>query len=92
MVLLKYPVAVELSTWIGNLGCGHPISVSVFLSGTISYAVMKRPASSASAADAVTNLITCAMERTGPLGLGMGSFLDTKMCAPARLQALGLLR
>ena len=62
----------ELSTWIGDLGWGHPISVSVFLSGTISCAVMKRPANSASAADVITDLITVAMERTVPLGLGMG--------------------
>ena len=37
MVLLTYPVAVVLSTWIGDQGCGQPISVKALRSGTISW-------------------------------------------------------
>ena len=36
-------------------------------------------ANSASAADAITLFITHAMDNTGPLVLGMGSFSETKM-------------
>ena len=85
IVLLTYPVSVELSTWIGNFGCGKPISLRVFHSGTISLAVVKSAANSASAADAITVLITRAIDNTGPLVLGMGSFLVTKMCNPTQL-------
>ena len=92
MVLLTYPVAVALSTLIGDRGCGQPISVKAFRSGTISWAHLKRAASSASPAEAYTDLSTAAMERTGPLDCGMGSLLDRKMCAPARLRDLVSLR
>ena len=78
-------MAVELSTWIDNFGCGHPISLSVLQRGKISCAVMKRTVSSASAKDAITVLMTHAMERTGQLACGIGSSLETKMCAPAQL-------
>ena len=40
IVLLMNLVAVELSVWIGDFGCGHPISLSALRSGTISRAVM----------------------------------------------------
>ena len=40
MVLLVNPTAVELSVWIGDLGCGQPISMSVLRSGTIFLDVM----------------------------------------------------
>ena len=48
MVLLVTPTAVELLHWMGVVGCGHPISMRVWCSGTISLAMVKRPASSAS--------------------------------------------
>ena len=67
MVSLVTPTAVELSYWMGVLGCGHPISMSAWLSGTIYLAIMKRPSSSASEADDMTFLIICAIVRTGPL-------------------------
>ena len=92
MVLLTYPVAVVLSIWIGDQGCGQPISVKAFCSGTMSWAHLKRAASSASPAEAYTDLITAAMERTGPLDCGVGLLLDRKICAPARLRDLVLLR
>ena len=50
MVALDTPTAVELSHWMGDLGCGHPISVRDWRIRTIALAHMKRPASSASAA------------------------------------------
>ncbi len=71
MVLLTYPVAVVLSTWIGDQGCGQPISVKALRSGTISWAHLKMAASSASPAEAYTDLITAAMESTGPLDCGI---------------------
>ena len=45
MVSLVTPTAVELSHWMGVLGCGHPISMSAWRSGTISLEMVKRPAS-----------------------------------------------
>ncbi len=92
MVLFTYPVAVVLSTWIGDRGCGQPISVKALRSGTISWAHLNRAASSASPAEAYTDLITAALDGTGLLDCGMGSSLDRKICAPARLRDLVLLR
>ena len=66
--------------------------MSVFRSGTIPWAVMNSPANSASAAEAITDLMTCATERTGPFDHGIRSSLDTNMYAPARFCAFGLLR
>ena len=51
MVALDTPKPVELSHWMGVLGCGLPISVRDWRSGTMALAQMKRPASSASAAE-----------------------------------------
>ena len=45
MVSLVTPTDVELSHWMGGLGCGHLISMSAWRSGTISLAMVKRPAS-----------------------------------------------
>ncbi len=92
MVLLTYPVAVVLSTWIGDRGCGQPISVKAFQSGIISWAHLNRAASSASPAEAYTDLITALMESTGPLDFGMGLSLDRKICARAWMRDLVLLR
>ena len=92
MVLFTYPVAVVLSTWIGDRGCGQPISVKALRSGTISWAHLNRAASSASPAEAYTDLITAAIESSGPLDCGMGSSLDRNICAPARLRDLVSLR
>jgi hypothetical protein len=83
---------VELSIWIGLFGWGHPIEMRVCLWGIISYAVAKRVASSDSAADAITNLLIRAMERTSPLNLGNGSFSERKMCALVQPQELVSLR
>jgi hypothetical protein len=43
-------------------------------------------ASSASAADAMTNLMIWEIVSTGPFGRGIGSSSDRKMCAPALLR------
>ena len=67
MVRLVTPDAVELLVWIELLGCGHPISVRVWISGTVSLAVTDNTASSAPAAGYMSYLIICAMVRTGPL-------------------------
>ena len=86
MVLFANPSAVELSTWIGDLGCVHPISVNALRSGTISCAQLKSVAVSASPAEAYTDLMTVEFDCNGPLDCGMGSSLDKKMWAPARLR------
>ena len=67
MVSLANPTAVELSHWMGELGCGHPISVRDWRIGNISLAQTKGPASSASADEDMTFLMICATVRTGPL-------------------------
>jgi hypothetical protein len=90
--LLVTPAAVELSVWIGLFGWGHPIEMKVCLWGIISLAVIKRAASSDLAADAITNLMIWAIERTAPLKCRNGLFSESKMCAPARLWELVLLR
>ena len=77
MVALDTPTAVELSHWMGDLGCGHPIYVRDWCSGTMVLAQMKRPASSASAAEDMTFLMICATVRTGPLYVGAGMFSDS---------------
>ena len=66
IVSLTNPAAVELSIWMDDLGCGQPISVTVLPMGTMSWA-MYRAASSASAAEAITNLMICAMDRMGAI-------------------------
>ena len=47
MVSLVTFTAVELSHWMGVLGCGHLIFISDWRIRTISLAMVKRPASSA---------------------------------------------
>ena len=92
MVFLVTPDAVELSVWIGVLGWGQPISMRVCWMGTISLAVIKRPTNSASAAEAMTNLIIWVMVRMDKLSQGTGSYLDRKMWALSWLRALEALR
>ncbi len=60
----------------GLLGWGHPMLMRVCRRGIISRAVMKRAASSDSAAEAITNLMIWAIERTAPLNLGKGTFSE----------------
>ena len=79
IVLLTDPSAVELSTWIGDHGCFHPISSNALRSGTISCAHLKSAAVSASPADAYTDRRTVEFDCTGPLDCGMGSSLEKKM-------------
>ena len=65
--LLVMPTAVELSVWMGVLGCGCPNSSSVMREGVASLALWKIAASSASAADDMTWRRIFARARTGPL-------------------------
>ncbi len=92
IVLFVTPTAVELSVWIGVCGCGHPMSLRVCRWGTISRAIIKHAASSASATKAMKNLIMVAIVRTAPLKRGDGSSSKRKICAPALLQDQVLLR
>ena len=72
------PFAVELSVCIDVGGCRCPISVSMFLRWTASFALMKIPPSSASAAEDKTALIICDMLRMAPLFGGMSALVDKK--------------
>ena len=92
MVLLVTPNAVELLYWMGVLGCGHPIYMSAWRGGTIFLEMVKKPDSSASDADDMTFLIICAVVRTGPLWRGTGTYSESMMWAPTRLQACDTLR
>ena len=74
MVLLVNPIAVELSAWICDLGCGQPISMSVLRSVIIILDVMYSAAILASAAEAITDLMIFAIFNTGPSSFGFGSF------------------
>ena len=64
----------------------------VFLRGIVAFAQIKRPESSASAADDMTFLIIWTIVRMGPLREGTWLFSESIMCAPARLRARGTLR
>ena len=88
MVLLVTPTDVELSHWMGVLSCGHTILMRACCRGTISLAMVTRPASSASEADDMTFLIICVMVRTGPLWRGIRTSSESMMWAPARLRDL----
>ena len=70
IVSLATPTAVVLSHWMGVRDWGHPILARAWRSGIISLAILKRPASSASAADDMTVLMIWAIVRTGPLWAG----------------------
>ncbi len=77
--MLVTPAAVELSVWIGDFGCGHPMAMRVSRWGIISLAVTKRAASSDLAAEAKKNLMIWAMKSTAPLNHGKGSFSKRNM-------------
>ena len=74
MVLFVKPASVELSVWMGDFGCGHPISTRVFRIVTMVLAVVYRAASSASAADAMIDLMFLAIVNTAPFNGGVGQF------------------
>ena len=91
MVLFRTPAAIELSVWIRDGGCFQPISIYVWRTGTIKLDVMYSAPSSTSAVDDITNLMIWEIVRIAPFHLGVGSFSDKNMWAPARLRALYLL-
>ena len=92
IVLLDTPTAVELSHWMGALGCSQQILMKVFRSGTVALAKMNSLDISASAAEDITNLMIWVTVRTGPLLVGTGVSSERMMCAPARLHTLLRLR
>ena len=79
MVLIVKPTAVELSVWIGDLGCGKPISMSVLCSGIIFLTVIYRAANFASDAEAISDLMIFAIVNTGPLIFGFALFSERKL-------------
>ena len=73
---------------MNDLGCGHPISSSVFRIGTIVLAVMYSAASSASDADDITGLMIFAIVKIYLFIGGVATSSVKKMCSPALLLAL----
>ena len=57
---VKMPCAVVLSVLSGVGGCGWPILINVCQIGTALFALIDKPASSASAAEAITFLMIVA--------------------------------
>ena len=92
MVFMATPTAVELLHWMGVLGCGKLINMGFWQRGTISLAHIKRPASSASAAEEMIKLMIYEIVRTGSLMLGTGIFKDNMMFSPDWLRSLLTLR
>ena len=84
-MLLTTPAAAKLSVWMVECGCFQPISVRVLRCETMACAMINILPSSASDADATTNLIICAIVSTGPFHFGTGSSSERKVCAPALL-------
>jgi hypothetical protein len=76
------PSAVELSVWIGVLGCGWPILASICCKYAASFAFNYRAPSSASAADDITALIIVAAVRIASFLGGNLSSLDRKNVPP----------
>ena len=92
MVSLVTPTAIEFSHWMGVLGCGHPILMSAWRSGTIYLVMVKMPASSDSEVDDMKFLIICTIVRTGPLWRGIGTSSEIMMWDLAWLRACDTLR
>ena len=76
---------------MNDLGCGHPISSSVFRIGTIVLAVMYGAVSSASTADDITGLMIFAIVNIYLFIGGVATSSVKKMGSPALLLALVLL-
>ena len=66
--------------------------MSALRSGIIFLAVMYIDAILASAAEAITFLMICAIVNTGPLSFGLVSFSEINIWTPPLLQAFYLLR
>ena len=66
-MLLTTPSAVDFLVYTGEGDFGKPISYIVCRRGIISLAATKSAPNSASAADVMTNLINCAIVRTGQI-------------------------
>ena len=87
-MLLMTPAAVEFLVCICKVGWGKPILVRVWHSGDIPLAVVNRPSSSESTAEAMTNLIICAMVSMLSLKRGTGLFYERNMWEPMQIWAL----
>ena len=89
------PTTVVLSMCIGVGGCGWPSSCNVIRITCASFAFRNRDPSSASAAEAATNLRMLQREWIGPLrliGFPLIGSDPRKKCPPALLHALGAVR
>ena len=87
MLLVTTPCAVVLSVCTGVDGCLWTISSRAWRAGTVSWQLMKRAASFASAAENMTIFMIWAMVMTAPLFSGVLVLLNIKKCPPALLRA-----
>ena len=71
-MLFVTPTAVELSVLTGDCGWDYPIPMRDCQICNIYLAIMNRPASSASTANDIVNLMIFAIVRTAPLNRGIG--------------------
>ncbi len=92
ILLVSSACAVELLVCIGLCVCGWPNSLSVVCMETAVFALMNSVASSASAADDITDFITCKMLRTAPLLIRISLFPAMNIWPPAWLWAFGFDR
>ncbi len=89
ILLVSSACAIELLVCIVVRVCGWPNSLSVVHMEMAGFALMNSAASSASAADDITDFITCEMLRTAPLLIGILSSPAMNMWLPARLLTFG---
>ena len=92
ILLLMIPYAVELSVWIGVLGCLCSNSSRIIRMYDASLSAIYRAHSSASTAADMTFLMICAMASMASLFGGNAVLFDKKKCPPDRLRASGSLR
>jgi hypothetical protein len=89
ILLVSSACAVEMLVCIGVHVWGWPNSLSVVRMETAVFALMNSAASSASAADDMTDFIICKMLRMTPLLIGILSSPAINMWPPAWLWAFG---
>ena len=79
MVLFETQAEVELPIWRSDFGWGLPISMRVWWRGGVCLAVMKRAASSNSAAEDMTNLMIWVKGGSGMLLAGISTSAEENM-------------
>ena len=78
MVMLVTQFVVEVSVWIGVVGCVYHISVKIFLMYTSSFTLMNSVLNSVSTADDITALMSWAVLEMDPFVGGFCHCLNQK--------------